>query len=144
MGYDRIDNIHSRLKDLKWAREHKPIDEFLTEFNEFMLDYVDGEFDPDEYFPNKKALKYEVRSIEDNLNTLDLLTRKNPQRSDFTCNIDNIRAAIYSISSLDWVKAQDTYVIDASNISDWTRIKLKEKLKDCKIVLNEGTDDAET
>lgn len=144
MGYKRIDDIYARLKDLKWARDNKPIDKFLAEFNEFILDYANGEFDPNEYFPNKKALNYEVCAIEDNLNTLELLTRNNPQRSDFACNIDNIRAAIYSINSLDWVKAQDIYVIDASNISEWTRIELKKKFKDCKFVLDEGVNDAET
>lgn len=104
VGYMRIDNIYQRLKDLKKLREHGTIDEFLTAFDTFMNDYTSGEFDPNVFFPNKARLNWELNDISYNLETLEILTRKNPQRSEFACNIDNIRAAVYSIQSLDWVK----------------------------------------
>lgn len=104
VGYMRIDNIYQRLKDLKHLRENGTIDEFLTAFDNFMNDYTSGEFDPDAFFPNKARLNWELNAISNNLETLEILTRKNPQRSEFACNIDNIRAAVYSIRSLDWVK----------------------------------------
>ena len=99
---NKAKEMGKRLSDLKWSRGRDPIDKFLREFDTFIRDYYEGVFDPDDYVPNKVALTAELRTISNNLEALDLLTRKNPQRSDFASNIDNIRAAIYTIRSLQW------------------------------------------
>ena len=135
-------DIYHRLNQLKTLRKEAPIDDFLWAFDEFMRTYTeeDEKFDPDAYFPRKVQLNAEVNAIYNNIDTLEILTRKNHQRSDFACNIDNIKAAVCSIRSLEWVKKPDTYIIDASRISEWERVKLKKKLQDSKLIFKERED----
>lgn len=101
-------DIYHRLNQLKTLRKEAPIDDFLWAFDKFMRMYTEGDekFDPDRYFPRKEQLNAEINDIYHNINTIEILTRKNPQRSDFACNIDNIKASIHSIRSLDWVKEE--------------------------------------
>ena len=139
-------DIYHRLEQLKELRKDAPIDEFLWAFDEFMRIYTegDGKFDPDAYFPNKQKLKWLVNEIQANNRTIELLTRNTKVRDNIDTNIVNIDGLADYIKNLDWVKRPDTYVIDASRISDWDRINLKKKLQDCKLIFKEEESDDET
>lgn len=135
-------DIYHRLNQLKTLRKDAPIDDFLWAFDEFMRMYTegDGKFDPDVYFPNKQKLKWLVNEIQANNRTIELLTRNTEVRDNIDTNIVNIDGLVDYIKNLNWVKKPDTYIINASQISELERVKLKKKLQDCNLIFKEGED----
>ncbi len=112
-GIHKVKNDFWKLRDLY---ENHSIGEFQIEFMRISDSYLDTDFDPDAFFPNKVDLKRRVNAIIDELRTVKLLAGKNVDASEYISNMEHAIMLCLSIKGMKWIKEKPEWTIPTDEI----------------------------
>lgn len=110
---------------LKDMLEYYPIDQFIYSFNQTADKYINNDFDPDSYFPNKVHLNEYISYIMDNIRTAIILGNNHLPFEEYRKNLENALGYCRSIKMMAWTKVDPEQ--DWSISTDEIRIDLSEQ-----------------
>lgn len=116
-GRPAIHDVKNDFWKLRDLYENHSIRDFDVEFMRISDSYLDSDFNPDSFFPNKVELNRRLDAVIDNLRTIQLLIKK--KELDPSEYADNLAAAIaicVSIEGMKWVKEKPEWNISADEI----------------------------
>lgn len=116
---DRKPTIHDVKTDfwkLRDLYENHSILDFDTEFMRISDSYLDNDFNPDNYFPNKVELRERLDAIINELRTVQLLAGKKVDSSEYIDNVSVAIALCLGIKGMKWVKEEPKWTITTDEI----------------------------
>ena len=111
-----ICDVKSDFWKLRDLYENYSIRDFDTEFMRISDAYLDNDFNPDNYFPNKVELRERLDAIINELRTVQLLASKKVDASEYIDNISVAIALCLGIKGMKWVKEDPKWAITTDEI----------------------------
>lgn len=115
-GRPTIHEVKSDFWKLRDLYENYSIRDFDTEFMRISDSYLDNDFNPDNYFPNKVELRERLDAIINELRTVQLLASKKVDSSEYIDNVSVAIALCLSIKGMEWVKEDPKWTITTDEI----------------------------
>lgn len=111
-----IRDVKSDFWKLRDLYENHSIRDFDVEFMRISDSYLDNNFNPDNYFPNKVELRERLDAIINELRTVQLLASKKVDSSEYIDNVSVAIALCLSIKGMKWVKEDPKWTITTDEI----------------------------
>lgn len=110
---------------LKEMLECYPIDQFIYNFNRTTDKYINSDFDPDSYFPNKVHLNGYLSAIVDNIRSAIILGNNHIPFEEYRKNLEDALRYCRAIKEMPWAKVASEQ--DWSISTDEIRINVSEQ-----------------